>query len=160
METFSALLAFCAGNSPVTGEFPAQRPVTRSFGVFWHLCLNQQLSKPWRCRWFETPSRSLWRHCNDTTPNWISMKHESFCQHRTAIYVYFKVVIRCISRITSHIQRMCTDVRGLYVSTTYLTLYIASIKCPILCTAVSVPVYNVCIILYFNVICKMMCMAI
>ena len=34
METFSALLAFCAGNSPVTGEFPSQRPVTRSFDVF------------------------------------------------------------------------------------------------------------------------------
>ena len=34
METFSALLAICAGNSPVSGEFPAQRPVTRSFGVF------------------------------------------------------------------------------------------------------------------------------
>ena len=33
METFSALLAICAGNSPVTGEFPAQRPVTRSFDV-------------------------------------------------------------------------------------------------------------------------------
>ena len=33
METFSALLALCAGNSPVTGEFPAQRPVTRSFDV-------------------------------------------------------------------------------------------------------------------------------
>ena len=31
METFSALLALCAGNSPVTGEFPSQRPVTRSF---------------------------------------------------------------------------------------------------------------------------------
>ena len=28
-ETFSALLAICAGNSPVSGEFPAQRPVTR-----------------------------------------------------------------------------------------------------------------------------------
>ena len=34
METFSALLAFCAGNSPVTGEFPAQRPATLSFDVF------------------------------------------------------------------------------------------------------------------------------
>ena len=33
METFSALLARCAGNSPVSGEFPAQRPVTRSFDV-------------------------------------------------------------------------------------------------------------------------------
>ena len=33
-ETFSALLAICAGNSPVTGEFPAQSPVTMSFDVF------------------------------------------------------------------------------------------------------------------------------
>ena len=37
METFSALQALCAGNSPVTGEFPAQRPVTRSFDVFFDL---------------------------------------------------------------------------------------------------------------------------
>ena len=33
METFSALLAICAGNSSVTGEFPAQGPVTRSLDV-------------------------------------------------------------------------------------------------------------------------------
>ena len=45
MEIFSALLAFCAGNSPVTGEFPAQRPVTRSFDVFFELRLNKRLSK-------------------------------------------------------------------------------------------------------------------
>ena len=37
METVSALLATCAGNSPVTGEFPAQSPVTRSFDVFFDL---------------------------------------------------------------------------------------------------------------------------
>ena len=41
METFSALLAFCAGNSPVTGEVPTQRPVTRSFDVFFDLRLNK-----------------------------------------------------------------------------------------------------------------------
>ena len=34
MKTFSALLAICVGNSPVTGEFPTQRPVTRSFNAF------------------------------------------------------------------------------------------------------------------------------
>ena len=33
-ETFSALLTFCEGNPPVTGEFPSQRPVTRSFGAW------------------------------------------------------------------------------------------------------------------------------
>ena len=37
METFSALLAICAGNSPVPGEFPTQRPVTRSFDVYFDL---------------------------------------------------------------------------------------------------------------------------
>ena len=34
METFSALLAICAGNSSVNGEFPSQWPVTRSFDAF------------------------------------------------------------------------------------------------------------------------------
>ena len=43
MEAFSALLALCVGNSPVTGEFPTHRPVTRSFDVFFDLCLNRQL---------------------------------------------------------------------------------------------------------------------
>ena len=45
METFSASLAICAGNSPVSGEFPTQRPVTRSFDVFFDLCLNKRLRK-------------------------------------------------------------------------------------------------------------------
>ena len=45
METFAALLALCAGNSPVTVEFPAQRPVTQSFDVFFDLCMNKRLSK-------------------------------------------------------------------------------------------------------------------
>ena len=45
METFSALLAICAGKSPVPGEFPAQRPVTWSFDVFFDLRLNKRLSK-------------------------------------------------------------------------------------------------------------------
>ena len=67
METFSALLDFCAGNSPATGEFTAQRPVTRSFNVFFDLRLNQHLGKQWRRRWFETPSLLVWRHCNDET---------------------------------------------------------------------------------------------
>ena len=53
-----------AGISPVNGEFPSQGPVTRSFDVFFDLRLNKMLSKQLRRRWFETPPRSLWRHCN------------------------------------------------------------------------------------------------
>ena len=41
MEAFSVLLAICAGDSPVPGEFPTQRPVTRGFDVLFHLCLNK-----------------------------------------------------------------------------------------------------------------------
>ena len=62
MEAFSALLALCGGNSPVTGEFPAQRPVTPSFDVFFDLYINKRLSKQSWDWWFETPSCPLCRH--------------------------------------------------------------------------------------------------
>ena len=65
METFSTLLAICAGNSPVTGEFPSQWPVTRSFDVFVDLRLSKRLSKQSRGWWVEMPLHSLWRHCNE-----------------------------------------------------------------------------------------------
>ena len=65
MEIFSALLAVCEGNSPVTSKFPSQRPGTLSFGVFFDLRLNKRLSKQSRCWKFEMPSHPLWRHCND-----------------------------------------------------------------------------------------------
>ena len=65
METFSALLAICAGNSPVPCEFSTQRPVTRSFDVYFDLRPNKRLSKQSWGWWFETLSCSLWRHRND-----------------------------------------------------------------------------------------------
>ena len=64
MDAFSALLAICAGNSPVNGEFPAQRPVTQSFDVFFYLRLNKRLSKQSWGWWIETLSRPWWHHCN------------------------------------------------------------------------------------------------
>ena len=73
METFSALLALCAGNSPFSGEFPTQRPVTRSFDVFFDLGLNKRLSKQSKHWWFETQSCSLWRHRNGFQDTAISM---------------------------------------------------------------------------------------
>ena len=83
MDTFSALLAICAGNSPVPGEFPTQRPVTWSFHVFFDLCLNKRLSKQSWGWWFETPSRPLWRHRNEYNGSivihpleiWIAVNH-------------------------------------------------------------------------------------
>ena len=63
METITALLPFGAGNSPVTGEFPSQRPVIRIFDVFFDLHLNKRLSKQSGRQWFEMSSRSSC-HCN------------------------------------------------------------------------------------------------
>ena len=52
------------------GEFPTQRPVTRSFDVFFDLRLNKRWSiQPWAW-WFETPSRSSWRQCNGHSVMW------------------------------------------------------------------------------------------
>ena len=64
MEPFSTLLALCAGNSPVTGEFPSQRPVTRSFRAFFDLCLKKPVEQTIATWWFEAQTRSLWCHCN------------------------------------------------------------------------------------------------
>ena len=79
METFSALLAICAGNSPVPGEFPAQRPVTRSFDVFFDLRLNKRLNKQSWGWWFMTQSCPLWRHRNEqnTYKNWNIPEHNN-----------------------------------------------------------------------------------
>ena len=58
------------------GEFPAQKPVTRSFDFLFYLRLNKRLSKQSWCWWFETPSRSLCRHRNDLVQhdNWFKQK--------------------------------------------------------------------------------------
>ena len=44
-------------NSPHKGQW-------RGASFFFDLRLIKRLSKQSRRRWFETPSRSLWRHCN------------------------------------------------------------------------------------------------
>ena len=61
------------------GEVPTQRPVTRSFDVFFDLCLNKRLNKqPWGW-WFETPSWSLWRQCN------VAREGDSYSRHHMLI---------------------------------------------------------------------------
>ena len=64
---FSALLAICAGNSQVTGDFPAQRPVTRSFDIIFDLHLIKRLSRELVIEDAIAPIMtsflSLWRLC-------------------------------------------------------------------------------------------------
>ena len=56
------------------GEFSTQRPVTRSFDVFFDLRPNKRLSKHWWGWWFEMPSHPLWRHCNASSAVMMIMK--------------------------------------------------------------------------------------
>ena len=79
IETFSALLAICAGNSPVTGEFPAQRPVMRSFGVFFDLRLNQQLIKQWS-------NAELWCLFCAWLSGWVNNGEAGDLRHHRAHY--------------------------------------------------------------------------
>ena len=68
--------------SPV--DSPHERPVTRSFAVFFDVRLNKRLSKQSRHRWFETPSRSLKLHSNErfstTSPIATIEQRYIFCE--------------------------------------------------------------------------------
>ena len=77
-----------------------QRPVKRSFDVFYDLRLNKRLSKQSWGWWSETPSRSLWRHCNANT---------NFCSRRCACWLTCTV-------ICENICMHCDDqIRILYI---------------------------------------------
>ena len=84
MEIFSVLLSICAWNSPVSGEFPAPRPVTRSFDVFFDLRLNERLSKHSWGWWLETPSYPLWRHSYVFQQNTNVLFHEMLLKFTSA----------------------------------------------------------------------------
>ena len=88
METFSALLALCAGNSPVTGEFPTQR---RSFVVVFDLRVSKQLSKQSSGWWFETPSRPLWNEMKrqQLLPEWYLFRLLEGSDIISNSYTYF-----------------------------------------------------------------------
>ena len=81
MTSSNANIFRVTGNSPVTGEFPAQMPVTRSW-YFLYMLLNKLLSKRSRGWWFETSSRSLWRPvmCPKRNASTISSDHLWYTQ--------------------------------------------------------------------------------
>ena len=68
-------------------DSPSQRPVTRTFGVFFHVRLNNRLSNQSRCRWSEKSSPSLWHQCNDALQN---CKPTSSCTRPNSHGIHFK----------------------------------------------------------------------
>ena len=104
MKTFTASLVLCVGNSPVTCEFPSQRPITRSFDVFFDLHLNKRLCKQSRPWWFKTPSCSLSRHCNGICLHlllkigiWYNLRHQVQSVNKLLMqyYTHFAMTLVC-----------------------------------------------------------------
>ena len=125
METFSALLAICAGNSPVPSEFPTQRPVTRSFDVFFDLHTNKRLSKQWWGWWFETLSRPLWRNRNAvpfTQSNFTRGDHELNPWSEFENYTF--EIMNWITTNHNACNSSTTVVLRAYIMTTFLESWI------------------------------------
>ena len=76
METFSAKLAICAGNSPVPGEFSAQRPMTWSFDVFFDLRLNKVKSKSKSKIFYYNKIIIIHRMTQRLKPIWIYLSYK------------------------------------------------------------------------------------
>ena len=117
METFFALLAICVGNSPVPGEFPTQRPVTRSFDVFFYLRLNKRLSKHWWGWWFETLSCPLWRHRNEwfvlsLVPGMAACPALAFTQTNVELLRIQTLLVHILFRPQCVWSRFATVLRG------------------------------------------------
>ena len=126
METFSALMALCAGNS--------QRPVTRSFDVFVYLRLIKHVSKQSWGWWFEISSRPLWRHCNENPL--IFMKYKSKAAYPSHISlvcsVWFSILFLSQTPLTWH--AMCNRLWKLELQYVYIITNICipftSSQCP------------------------------
>ena len=103
MKTFSALLYFCEGS---TCGSPSQRPVTRSFHIFFDVHLNTRLSRQSRFWWFETPWHPLWCHCNAIGLFWYAywaVGYSYICIYLATSYVLNEGIFAyCIYQATAN----------------------------------------------------------
>ena len=89
------------------GEFPTQRPVTRSFDIFFDRRLNERLSKQPRGWWLETLSCSLWRQSNAVRPS----RWSNQCPYRLSIEIFHWLYRLLAATLTS--SQICRSVRGI-----------------------------------------------
>ena len=110
METFSVLLAICAGNSPVSGEFPAQRPVIRSFDVFFDLRMNEWLSKHSWGWWLEMSTCPLWSQSNEMWFMTCSIKPKDALWYFIIIADHKQYTFKCfqLQKFSSHYSTIPT----------------------------------------------------
>ena len=91
------------------GEFHSQTPVTRSFNVFFDLCLNKRLSKQSWGWWFETLPCPIWRHCNAFLV--LKLKYSG----RNLVLTLFRINRPCLSFATSGITGLRDDTQCNYM---------------------------------------------
>ena len=134
---------------PLCGDFTGhrwispQRPVTRSFDVCFDQRLNKRLSKQSRCRWFETPSCSLWRHCNgpnEAPPDMISVSLVLFAKFRMSIWRICTICKgRCKRTLTGNPTRevagMVLQIKSSHQSDSCICLPSRNVMCFSLCKA-------------------------
>ena len=118
MMTSSNGNIFCV-TGPLWGEptghrwIPPQRPVTRSFWIFFGLCLNKRFSDQSRRRRFQTPSRSLWRHCKDSSDLTVMMRTLSFSAlHSPQPYLDPRVWVLLSASTRWCLVRICEWIQG------------------------------------------------
>ena len=101
MEKFCALVVLREGNSPVTVEFPSQRPMRQGFGLF-DLRLNKRLSKPSSRWWLDTPSRSVWNHCNVVFSMIYTIKcaRKKYCKN-ACVFMYLFYIAQYTYMVTT-----------------------------------------------------------
>ena len=87
----------CVGGGGGGGIHRSQRAVTQSFDVFFD-ALNKRLSKQSRCRWFETPWRSLWRHCNVPCCQCVISKMRNLIISFLLAWINFRTNSRVVER--------------------------------------------------------------
>ena len=92
----------CEGNSPVTGEFPAQRPVTRSFDAFSDHRLNGRLSKQSRGWW-------LRRHRTHYDVTVMLSRFVATHPYEAGFWPQFRVIIIGIKASTLHLRCTLSD---------------------------------------------------
>ena len=100
------------------GEFPAQRPVTRSFDVFFDLRLNKRLSKQSWGWWFETKSRPLWRQCN--VYDFTGKPTRCFFGTLKLVNPWFKIIKSRVESVFSHAFDKDDLVSTKYKNTLYI----------------------------------------
>ena len=129
MDILFVLLVLCAGNSPVNGEIPSQRPVMWSFDVF-YLRVNKRLSKQSWGWWFETLFRSLGRHCyampatGCVTVNWSSTYYYHSARQTAGPAVFLQLRKLILWHHVFHVKNQTT------VPSSYGRIFLSIIRTP------------------------------